>query len=255
MTNNVNEAASRMEQLINSFEIVPIKPLAGKAIKVPSDDPCILGKGDSSVIFRLGEFTDGDYLCGKLYGARSPRYSSGIWEMGFLYISGYIICGYDKGLDNNIDVLSRVGLQVPPHHQFKAETHGGKFTPHYIIVEDFTQGGRYNVVDAVDFDFNSIPNGVSLEKAYRKTLSRTLRRLRSKKYVLHCHGHVSEAEGGIDNAIEHLFFVQHRQNGEGRLIVGDLDHIEARYVPFSERLPKWIQNFPIISNLGNPRSK
>lgn len=128
------------------------------------------------------------------------------------------------GLERTMYWIKEIGLRkfayVPEMKEFNfiTERYSGILT----LVEDLRRENQFQVEDFHSFDLSRLRNGKKLSQRYKSSIDVIKEKEASGTIEIRPDGH-----GTIDDsfeALEHMFLIQH--NGKnGRLILGDLDHL------------------------------
>jgi hypothetical protein len=182
------------------------------ACYIQENDGRIIGVSDNTIVLGLGSFTDEDaYLCSKFFHI-DRQYA----PKGNIGIIGHSIALSERRVEKVAEALRESGFDVPFHRQFFYKDQFTKFRNPaftFVVAEDLTEGGLYQVLDAFDYDFQN----PDLAQEYRGTVTRL-----KDSGIVEAERHIATP----DSAFEHMLFVRKDISGnEHDIKIGDLDHI------------------------------
>jgi len=194
-------------------------------VKVPLNFPLLINKGNNSLVFSIPETT---------LVAKSSFYDIVPKEKdpdnkGYFHLAGYVSGLKANGLENTVQSLNEMGfdkeekIYFPEMQEFDCKVSlWDTRRIYYTIMPDLRENNKFQVSDAENFSFDSIPNGKELKELYNASCEKILKAYLSGQYKLMCAGHGSEEKP--EPAIRHMFLVQHNDD-YARLVIADLNHL------------------------------
>jgi hypothetical protein len=246
----IEESAKKMAGLLNELEYkeLPVfrqedidksdanqllkknwSELKNSILVLPLNHPAYMGRGTTSVVFDLGEIVGDEktsgFMCGKVnqYADKKVYHHNVPKETLYLHCDSvqFSPSSADR-LYKTIFSLKKMGFDVPFQEQYGMKKQDRTF--YFIICDNLCQGEKYKVEDARGFRFEKLANGKELKEEYESAVEKILD---SQKNGYEISYSPHSPEGDVREATEKIFLVQYdAKNSEGRLKIGDLNHIK-----------------------------